>query len=365
MKKISGDVVYMYAFDIAYEIKRKSIQQLLGCPVEQYSVDFNKRNPKQIHFYKSEIIRLPIESKTTPHGKFNVEYTVKLLPIGAISIQVKVPFNVQHIDELIEYHDIEFEDGPLYKKVLKIAEEVRQELAPNCTRVVEKLADEEAYTVFCIHSETISSNDMPNAEKWWNLNRRAVAALLTQEPKVENLSQQEAEESTGLFLSYYEQDLLVIDWDAALLIDDPKNFEESLYIIELANIQLAELEAYDRILDDYLERAYRELRGDGSSRSQMLREMREIRIDLTRMNDSLSNITKFFGDWHLARIYHNVASRFHLTEWYVSLGNKLKTLDGLYEILNQERSNRMMLILEITIVLLFIIDLIVLLMGLK
>jgi len=38
-------------------------------------------------------------------------------------------------------------------------------------------------------------------------------------------------------------------------------------------------------------------------------ELREIRIDLARMNDELSNITKFFGDWHLARIYKNIAAR--------------------------------------------------------
>ena len=63
----------------------------------------------------------------------------------------------------------------------------------------------------------------------------------------------------GRFLSYYEHDLVVIDWDAALIIDEPQNFDETLYVMELANLQLAELEAYDRILDDSLERAYRDL----------------------------------------------------------------------------------------------------------
>jgi len=44
--------------------------------------------------------------------------------------------------------------------------------------------------------------------------------------------------STGRALSYYDHNLLEIDWDAALLIDEPKNFDESLYVIELANFQL-------------------------------------------------------------------------------------------------------------------------------
>ena len=86
-----------------------------------------------------------------------------------------------------------------------------------------------------------------------------MASLLTQEPDVDHLSKQEADESTGRYLSYYEHDLVVVDWDAALIMDEPQNFDETLYIMELANLQLAELEAYDRILDDALERSYRDL----------------------------------------------------------------------------------------------------------
>ncbi len=47
----------------------------------------------------------------------------------------------------------------------------------------------------------------------------------------------------------------MIDWDAALLVDEKQDFDENLYIMELANLQLAELEAYDRLLDAALERS--------------------------------------------------------------------------------------------------------------
>jgi hypothetical protein len=196
--------------------------------------------------------------------------------------------------------------------------------------------------------------------------RREVASLLTQEPDIDHLSKQEADESTGRFLSYYEHDMVVVDWDAALLIDEAHNFDETLYVMELANLQLAELEAYDRLLDDSLERAYRDLgtrpiRG----RKTTMRELREIRIDLARFSDELSNITKFFGDWHLARIYENVSARFHLSDWHKTIDDKLQTLDNLYQLLNHDQTNRWMLILEITIVLLFIIDLVILVLGLK
>jgi len=134
----------------------------------------------------------------------------------------------------------------------------------------------------------------------------------------------------------------------------------------LANLQLAELEAYDRILDESLVRAYRDLTARSSrARATILRELREIRIDLARFSDELSNITKFFGDWHLARIYENISARFHLADWHKTIDGKLRTLDDLYQLLNSDQTNRWMLILEVTIVLLFIIDVVILLLGLK
>ena len=96
-----------------------------------------------------------------------------------------------------------------------------------------------------------------------------------------------------------------------------------------------------------------------------MRELREIRIDLAHFSDELSNITKFFGDWHLARIYENISARFHLSDWHRTIDEKLKTLDNLYQLLSQDRTNRWMLTLEVTIVLLFVIDLILLVLGLK
>jgi len=167
-------------------------------------------------------------------------------------------------------------------------------------------------------------------------------------------------------LSYYEHDLVVVDWDAALIVDEPRLIDETLYVMELANLQLAELEAYDRILDDALDRAYRDLASHSRrGRSAMLRELREIRIDLARFGDELSNITKFFGDWHLARIYENLSARFHLADWHRAVNDKLKTLDNLYQLLQHDWTNRWMLVLESAIVVLFIIDLVVLVWSMK
>jgi hypothetical protein len=367
IKQYSGEVVYVYAFDVAYEMARQPVRELLGQPVAQFVVDASKRSPRHLFFYRPQMVRLPPLERIGPHGPIRVEMGIKLLPVGAISITVRVPFSVRHVEDLVDYHDLQFSNGSLNQEVRRLAEEVRGELAPYYVRPVAHLAEEEAYTVFCINSPLVTEDGAAlSAEQWLGGHRRAVASLLTQEPDVDHLSKQEADESTDRFLSYYEHDLVVVDWDAALIIDEKANFDETLYVMELANLQLAELEAYDRILDDSLERAYRDLSARPMrGRTSILRELREIRIDLARFSDELSNITKFFGDWHLARIYENISARFHLADWHRTIDKKLQTLDDLYQLLNHDQTNRWMLILEVTIVLLFVIDLVILVFGVK
>ena len=37
--RLAGEVVYMYAFDVAYEMSRRPVRELLGQPVAQFVVD--------------------------------------------------------------------------------------------------------------------------------------------------------------------------------------------------------------------------------------------------------------------------------------------------------------------------------------
>jgi hypothetical protein len=223
----------------------------------------------------------------------------------------------------------------------------------------------EDYTVFCIY-ELLPGQATTGwrAEDWLMENRRTVAALLTQESDPSRLSNQEAAESTERYLTYYESDLVVTDWDAALVVGEQESLEEVIHVMELANVQLAELAAYDRVLDGALEVAYRDVARPRRVGREVSRNLREIRVDMARLNDELLNITKFFGDWHLARIYQSLFSRFHLKDWHDTINVKLRTLADLYYLLNQDRINFWMMLLETTVVLLFILDVVLLLAGL-
>src|SRR5215469_2175299 len=125
-----GEVVYIYAFDVAYEMVRQPVRELLGQPVAQFVVDASKRSPRHLFFYRPQMVRLPPLERIGPHGPVRVERVVKLLPVGALSITVRVPFEVTQIEDLVAYHDLQFSNGSLNDEVRRLAEEVRQELKP-------------------------------------------------------------------------------------------------------------------------------------------------------------------------------------------------------------------------------------------
>src|SRR6267154_5928705 len=192
VNQYTGEVVYIYAFDVAYEMTRQPVRELLGQQVAQFVVDASKRSPRHLFFYRPQMVRLPPLERIGPHGPVRVERVIKLLPVGAISITVRVPFEVRHVEDLVVYHDLQFSNGSLHEEVRRLAEEVRRELASHYIRPVQHLAEEEAYTVFCINSP-LQGEDGANvkAENWLRANGRSVASLLTQEPDIDHLSKQE------------------------------------------------------------------------------------------------------------------------------------------------------------------------------
>src|SRR5688500_20142901 len=90
VKRYVGKVVFMYAFDVAYEMSRQPVRELLGQPVAQFVVDASKRSPRQLFFYRPQMVRLPALEKLGPHGTVRRERAVKVLAVGAISIAVLV-----------------------------------------------------------------------------------------------------------------------------------------------------------------------------------------------------------------------------------------------------------------------------------
>ena len=308
-------------------------------------------------------ISRPLAIEPPPTAKLKgspVRVLIRVYEVGVISIAFRVSFARKSLVELLPFHTAVLDDGRTLEELVREAcGKVRHRLTESLVRPSPE-TDPEAYTLFCI----THLGEERNANVWLAGHQRDVAGLLTETPP-ERLSDAQAAEVLRLRRSFENSDLVVIDWDAALVIDLDGYAEDVLFVLELANLQLEEFRWMDRALDGYLERAYSDLgrRRWWSFRAVagILRSLRQLRVDLARLADEVTHISKFIGDWHLARVYLLARERFHLDQWRASVDQRLGELDRLYTLTRGDLYERRMLWLEVVIVVFFAVDLLILL----
>jgi len=89
---------------------------------------------------------------------------------------------------------------------------------------------------------------------------------------------------------------------------------------------------------------------------EMVRELSEVRMDLAQVTDEVANTAKFFGDWYTARVYMGLAEKLHIADYHKIVEEKLATLNDLYQSVSNEIISRQNLVLEATIVLLIVFE---------
>ena len=76
-EQYSGEVVYLYAFDVAHELSRQLPSAMFGQPVIDFTIDASKRSPRQYFFYRPKMVRLPPVERVGPRGAVRVDRTVR------------------------------------------------------------------------------------------------------------------------------------------------------------------------------------------------------------------------------------------------------------------------------------------------
>ncbi len=356
---MKGEVIYLYAFDVANEIITPRVQEILSEKPFPFEIRKDRTLPKDMPLYKP----LAIEpSPLTAHLYGSpVRLLIRIYDVGVVTVMMRVGFESEALGNLMRFHNPTLEDGRTLDKVaVDFCGKVCSSLKDSVVGRTEFPPPPEAYTVFCL---TDLAN-VTDANVWLNENRREVAGLLT-ETAADKLSETQVTEVLRIQRSFEKSDLAVIDWDAALVIDLTGYVDDVLYALELANLQLEEFRMMDQRLDLYLDRAYEDLERRGWSvfgaANKTLRHLRRFRVDVAKLTDEVTHITKFFGDWHLARVYLGARDRFYLDQWRASVEQRLVQLDKLYSVVHAEVNERRMLWLEIVIVIFFAFDLAIML----
>ena len=231
------------------------------------------------------------------------------------------------------------------------------------TRVHQAYLSED-YLVVGVHQ----LGDPLSADDLLAVHGQQVAQLLRGE--AQPLSRQEQEEVLRNRLSYLVGDVVVPTWNAAFVYDSAVGAAPTLELFEFANSQLLEFRYYDALLDAELTRIYPALQRTswlnnilGRGTVQAANQLHSLFIDVNELTDRTENALKIVGDIYAARVLALVAARLGLGRWKASVEDKLETLDDIYRFAVEQVSISRGQFLELTVVLILVLELILFVLG--
>lgn len=278
-----------------------------------------------------------------------------IFDFGAVSIAYELPFRGT-LGELRRISaDLAAGGAP--------AEDARRRTASLLSRLGDAVdrpdlaAESEDYLVFVADPASL-----PAGDALARLDPEALAGALRGEAGP--LSPEQVRDALAERLSYAPQDLVAIDWNAALLVDaEPA---ATLAVLEFLNVQLLEMRFLDGRLDRVLADAYETLRrggppGRGWRWSQTARDWRRLAVlqmDAALLYESVSNALKLVGDQHLAKVFAATSRRFHLPDWERSILRKIEVLESMQGRLVAHQADQRIEILEWIIIALIAIEIV-------
>ena len=352
-----GEVVFMSIYDIGNTLEREKIKNIFS-NAEDFSVyEHDKAIPEEIaHFNIPAIFNLKEQEIKIKDSVYKFKAQVAIYDVGAFSIRVRVPF--EHTDASF-LSKITF-DGE-YKEVIKsVSSAAHNKVEKALSKLVPGIQKEvlETYRFYFIDGDQSS---------FFKPNRRLIAGLLLEDKHYSSLNEDYVDSTLHRSLSYYNDDIIVVDWDAAFMMDKNGKYEHELLVCEIANVQFAALRAYQEKISNIIR--------DASNKFSKLARLGFLRIlrakqDLIKLNDELgkfydqtkdtinnvNNIIFGFGEWYLARLYAMLSDSFRLKDAYSALYDNLEVVEKIRSFIQDRIEDETSSSLEWIVIILIVIE---------
>jgi hypothetical protein len=182
------------------------------------------------------------------------------------------------------------------------------------------------------------------------------------------LAESERNEVLQSRISYYANDLAVIGWNAAFIYDSTAGAETAVQLLEYANSQLLEFRHYDDLLTKELERVYTLLdEGTGIfARWRLARSatrLHTVLLDVAELTEHADNAIKFLSDMFSARLYKLAAQKVGVPDYKDLVTRKVRNAEELYRFMVDQFNQSRAFFLELTVVIILVIELVYLFRG--
>jgi hypothetical protein len=348
-----------FVYDVADTIDLARLRSVGGAGVERAPLQLRREASSEFIQYPIVplIVRLP------DLAAYGATVRAKIFDYGVVSIRVSIPFTGSWENFAAVSREMR-RSAPLEAQARAALGQVIAEIAPALDDPHEVLVED--YFVF-----DIDAFDRPlHAHDLTGPYAAALAQLLLFEERP--LVAAEQNEALRVAFSYYDDDLVVMQWDAALIYDRPEGAEPIMDILEFTNSQLVEFRSYDGRLDAELDAIYalepgrpvrRFQRGRASERRAD--RVRYLLVDILELTDRTQNALKIIGDAYYARLYRALSGRLGLADWQAQIDAKLRSVAEIYRVFQDQAQYARSEFFEIIIIVLIAVEAVIGVLALR
>lgn len=344
-----GKILIYRVYDIGEEINLKEVEEILK---ERFGQRFKlTRDPKKAVIINNAPFSFSLGERSCEIGGeiFTFEVFAKIWSYGTLSLCFQ--YNLPECDwENLISLSVKFENMPTFEE---LARSKAKELTNQLKSAMKKTNEWDTYEDYTIYF----------LEKIDGLNDNALTIIDKENVTSLILSDNQGTISEGLKKNilehtnqYYKNDLVIIDWNSALVIE-PSGSMDVPDVIEFGLNQLLEMRYYDDLLDEKLATLYSAIETEkrtifSDPYSALATEAGQTYIELSEIIETIENSFKVVGDFYLATIFRSANNRFRFNDWHNNVNTKLNNLAEISKVLQGEIHARRTQISEIIVILL-------------
>jgi len=354
---LSGSVLVLIQFDVCEELLLDRLQQAASARTVQLP-SMKHSAPAYVRYQRPPIVER-LETLILESGE-RLEGEIKYYDYGVVSVVYQLPFSGDW-EGLVQLASRWVWDVDFASHVEPI---VRQKLQRATSSMVKPYSRWLSEDYFIFHMREVSG--WPTAEELVRDNGLRIAQIVRGDRL--NLSSSECTEVLNSRISYYASDATVIGWNAAFLYDSAAGAETAIQLLEYANSQLLEFRHYDELLSGILDGVYDSLEQKKGTfaRWRLARsatQLHTVLLDVAELTERADNAIKFLSDMFAARLYRLAAGKVGVPDYKHLVERKLKTANDLYNYMVEQFNQSRAFFLEVTVVLILLIELFYLFKG--
>jgi hypothetical protein len=356
-----GRILVYRVFDIGEEIDLEKAEKILADETTSRSKFRLKKINRQAVIVSNDPLSVNLGQYTLidQEKMLSSEITAKLWDFGTLSIcfDFAIPEGT-NIDELRSISDLIQNFDPLDQyarsRGIEMGQQIRSAIGKKNLNLDSTVNED--FILFFIEK---FERDYIDASVI--LQEEDIAALILNEDK-NILSPQIYERIYESKLQYYKNDLAVIDWNSAFIIE-PSGSLDIPDVIEFALNQLLEMRYYDDLLDKKLREIYsavelREMSIFSTRYTDLALEAGQRFIEIAEIVESVENSLKVIGDLYHSVVFRMASKKFRFSDWQTSIDTKLENLADICKFLLDNINHRRSHLLELTVIAIISLELI-------